>query len=902
MHHRFLWTLCVVVVCQLLVGCNGGATSSSPRVASINTPRDSVAASLGGSMSAEQLAAGRAALEAKRRKIDRDGPKSFDQPAEALAFFLAQRVKPGEDYPMQYVLDTQRLIRDREMEIEGERGGDIAGITSWSSIGPGNVGGRTRAIVINPEDPNIMYAAGVDGGVWKSIDAGATWSSGDDMMLNLAVCSLVMDPTNPDVLYAGTGEGVYASSLFVRGLGIFKTVDAGETWTQLEGTVDESVPYGAFYYVNKLVISPNDNNRIYAATRFGVWRSTDAGETWSIVLSNPRYNTDAQTTLGCTAGCTDLDVRDENGQDFLLAAFGTFERDGLYRSADGGDTWSRWDDAPLAQGRMTIAFAPSDSSIVYLCMANRIGKLVDVFRSSDGGVTWEPRVDMNSLTGPWLLSNLILATGCLEGGTYHQGWYDNIIAVDPIDPDIVWVGGIDMFRSDDGGRNFGIAAYWIFYQDLMDPPPYQLHPDHHEIVFHPDYDGITNQEMFVGNDGGIFRTQNARAATSIEDCPLPGDDPLPEIIWERMNSGYAVTQYYHGSASQTDDRYIGGAQDNGTSLVESRDTPDSWTMIFGGDGGYTAIHPTNSDIMYVEYQGFPTIYKTTNGGQSWVYASGGITDTDGLFITPFAMDPNDPRRMWTGGRRPWRMSNGSTWQLAGPNIPSGNRISAIGIAPSASDVVYLGFNNGYVVRSENALDVSPTWDARSGGLPIGNWVSSVAVDPQNPDIAYCTYSNFDIDHIYKTTNGGVDWVPIDGIGFEGVPDIPVHWLAVRPCNSDHLYAATELGVFASSDAGLTWLPANEGLAHCRVESLDFQNDGDTLVAFTYGRSAFVADLEPCERCLADFDGNGTVDTLDVLMFLAAWSLGEPDADFNDDGLIDTRDVILFLGVWVAGCP
>lgn len=902
MRPRLSTALCAVTFsCQFLCGC-AGESAPSPRVAPSGDPgRSEAAAPLIGRLSAERLAAGWSALEAKRRQVDREGPKSFDQPAEALEFFLAQRVRPGEDYPMRHVLDTQRLIRAREAELDRGRSGGPAGLTAWSSIGPGNVGGRTRAIVINPENPTIMYAAGVDGGVWKSTDAGASWSSTDDMMLNLAVCSLVMDPTDPDVLYAGTGEGFYASSVFVRGLGVFKTIDAGATWTQLENTVNDSVPSGAFQYVNKLVVSPNDNTRLYAATRFGVWRSTDAGDHWSIVLSNPRYNTEAQTTLGCNTGCTDIEVRDDGGQDFLLAAFGVFERDGLYRTADGGDTWTRWN-TPASQGRMTIAFAPSDPSVAYVCMANRQGKLVDVYRSLDGGLSWEPRVDKTTPTGPWLLSNLILATGCLEGGTYHQGWYDNIIAVDPVDPDVVWVGGVDMFRSDDGARNFGIAAYWIFYLDLFDPPPYQLHPDHHEIVFHPDYDGVTNQTMFVGCDGGIFRTQNARAATSLEDCPLPGDEPLPEIVWERSNNGYAVTQYYHGTASKSDDRYLGGAQDNGSSLGQSRDTPDEWAMVFGGDGGYTAINAADSDIMYVEYQGFPTIQKSTNGGRSWTNGSIGITDTDGLFVTPFAMDPSDPLRMWTGGQRPWRMSNGSTWQLAGPNIPSGDRISAIAVAPSTSDVVFLGFNNGYVARSVNALDASPTWALRSGGLPIGNWVSSVAVDPQDPDIAYCTYSDFNIDHIYKTVNGGASWAPIDGIGFEGVPDIPVHWLAVRPCNSDHLYAATELGVFASGDAGQTWAPANEGLAHCRVESLDFQHDGDTLVAFTHGRSAFVADLEPCERCLPDFDGDGVVDTRDVIVFLAAWNLGEPGADFNGDGRIDTRDVVLFLNAWVAGCP
>ncbi|MCB9846056.1 MAG: hypothetical protein H6811_08735 [Phycisphaeraceae bacterium] len=857
-------------------------------------------------LSDRHLALAHDALDAKRRRLDERGPKSFDQPGEAREFFLAQRVAPGQDYPARHVHDVLAQVRARESEL-GPR--DLpGGISSWQSIGPGNVGGRTRAIVFNPQDPDIVYAAGVDGGVWKSINGGEHWFPTDDFMANLAVCALAIDPTNPDVIYAGTGEGYYASPfglthpVFARGLGIFKSVDAGATWTHLQGTISD-VPEGAFSYVNKIVISPTDPSRIYAATRFGVWRSLDAGETWSAVLRNPRYMQGQPASLGCITGCTDLAIRSDRDPDVLFATFGVFERDGLFRSNDGGTTWVRYNTG-ANQGRMTLAFAPSDNDVLYLLMAdngqgNPTGKLVQVYRSTDGGNSFQARVNMNSLTGPWLLSNLILATGCQPGGTYSQGWYDNIIAVDPVDPDVVWVGGVDMFRSDDGAQNFGIAAYWIFYRDLFNPRPYQLHPDHHVIVFHPHYDGGENQTMLVGCDGGIFRTRNARAATSIEDCPLPGDDPFPEIVWERMNNGYAVTQYYHGTASKLDDKFLGGAQDNGTSLGQSRDDPDGWSMVFGGDGGYTAISSADSNVMYVEYQFFPTIQKSVNDGLTFSPAFDGITDTDGLFVTPIAMDHEDPNVLWTGGRRPWRTTNGAAlWQAAGPDIPGGDRISAIGIAPTNGNVVYLGFNNGYVARSTNALSASPTWSLVSAGLPIGAWVSSVTVDPEDPNTAYATSSTFGVNHIHRTNNGGASWYSIDGIASDGVPDIAVHWLAVRPCDSDQLYAATELGVFASDDAGETWRPANTGLAHTVVESLDFQ-DQNTLVAFTYGRSAFIADLDPC--CPADIDGDGDADGDDFFAYLDLFANGDGRADLDQDGDRDADDFFLYLDLFAQGC-
>ena len=808
----------------------------------------SSAALVASALSSVQVHSGLDAVERKRAKLAREGPKSFDQPQRAMQFYLDQRLAPGEHrLPIDHLRSELDQLRLREESSAWKaRLHGPGGIDAWTALGPGNVGGRTRALVIDPNAPDVMYAAGVAGGIWKSVDGGASWNVSDDLMLNLAVCSLAIDPQDSAVLYAGTGEGYFLSDVFVRGLGIFKSADAGATWNQLAGTVS-GVPAGAFDYVNKLVVSPNDSNRIYAATRTGVWRSSNAGQTWSVVLSNPQYLSSPPTSNGSLVGCTDLVIRSDRNPDMLFAAFGSQDSDGLFRTFTGGDTWQAYT-VGANQGRMTIALAPSDNDIMYVLMADNgvgapIGQLVNVFRSANGGDTFTGQVDFASLTGPWLLSNLILATGCVPGGTYSQGWYDNVIAVDPVDPDIVWVGGVDLFRSSDAGQNFEIPGYWVFYQSDP-PPPFYVHPDHHTLVFHPQYDGTTNQIMYVGNDGGLFRTANARAATSLEDCPLPPDQPLPEIVWEDLNHGYGVTQFYHGDCARDADVFIGGAQDNGTNRVQAADTPDDWELIYGGDGGYVAIDPTNSQVVYVEYHDFPTIRKSTDGGDSFVPAVNGITDTDGIFITPFAMDQANPAVLWTGGRRPWRTSDGAaSWQPVGPDFAGPDKISAIAAAPSNGNVVYLGFTNGYVARTSNGLAPSPTWSIFTNGL-IGAWVSSVAVDPVDPNVAYCTYSNYGVPHVLRTLDGGQSWSSIDGISFAGVPDIPVHWIAVRPCNSQQLYAATELGVFASDDGGASWQPANAGLAHTVVESLDFQDD-DTLVAFTHGRGAFLTNLEPC---------------------------------------------------------
>lgn len=799
-----------------------------------------------------------AALKRKHAKVQRKAAQRFDQPQEAREFFVQQRHPRGQmELPVKHLHTELTKLKRREKNLAFKDGGRSlpGGIDSWNTIGPGNIGGRTRTIVIDPTNPDTMYAAGVTGGIWKSFDGGANWNPTDDLLPNLAVSTIVMDPTNPNVLYAGTGEGFFASWAKHRGLGIFKSTDAGATWNLLAGTV-EGVPEGAFYFVNKLVISPNDPSRIYAATMTGVWRSVDAGQSWSVVLRNPWVLSSppgVPATNGCSVGCTDLTVRPDSDPDVLWAAFGSFQPDGLYRSDDGGDSWVEYQTAP-EQGRITIAIAPSDNDRMYLLMAQNqsasLGKLYTVFRSDDGGDSWYSSLDFSHPFSEWLLSYVAIATGCFEHPViYSQGWYDNIIAVDPVDPDIVWVGGIDSYRSDDGGQTFGLAGYWFFYMEDVVPPTY-IHPDNHAITFHPDYDGTTNQIMFVGNDGGIFKTTNARAATTQDECAIaPDPGPPPDIAWESCNNGYGVTQFYHGDSASDVDMFAAGAQDNGSSRVTATDTPNSWNMIFGGDGGYVAIDPTNSQRMFVEIQGFPQIRVSHDGGETFELAVDGITDTDGLFITPFVMDQSNPEVMWTGGGRPWRTTDGAVlWEPAGPNLASAGRISAIAIAPSDSSVVYVGFEDGYIARTTNALDPLPDWTLYTNGLYQWGWISSVAVDPAEPDVSYCTYSTYGISHVLKKNRGSSVWSPIDGSGSSTIPDVPAHWIAIRPCNTEQLYVGTELGVFASDNAGLTWEPVNNGAAHTIVETLDFKDD-NTLVAFTHGRGVFVAELDPCAEPL-----------------------------------------------------
>lgn len=784
------------------------------------------------------------AFAQKNEKYQTRGPKPFDNPDKAIQFFLEQRLADGMDqYPVDLLEAAHQQMRLAEQAVQ-RRGGELPGdLAGWQEIGPGNIGGRTRAIAINPENPDILFAGGVAGGVWKSVDAGQFWVPTGDSLPNLAVTDIVIDPLDSNVMYFSTGEGFFNGDA-VRGLGIFRSTDAGDTWEQLANTSNSN-----FFYVNKLAIAETTIDgepgvEIIAAARSGVWRSIDNGQTWNALITNPFQTVQpgVQVATGSGVGFTDVAI----GDDYVLAAAGSFSTDGVYRAERGSGSWTNVLNEN-DQGRATISISPTDPDIIYLGVATadgndtEAGRFKNVFRSLDGGLTWSERTNLANETNQLLFSNLPFGNGCFGFQFFSQGWYDNIIKVDPVDPNIVWIGGIDLFRSDDGGQNFQLASYWYF--DPTDPN--YVHADHHALVFHPDYNGTTNQILYSGSDGGLARTDNARDVLTINTCPVFSPEPLPQVTWTQLNNNYGVTQFYHGDVAREQDIFIGGTQDNGTLRGNTRDVMVDWDRIFGGDGGYVAIDPFNSNVVYAETQNFPRIRKSVDGGENFQLAVEGITDEDGLFITPFAMDQNNPEILWTGGSRIWRTTNGAaSWERIGNRLAGNVPISAIGISPGTSDVVYIGYANGAIARSTNASAEGASFEIVSESFqnPIG-FISSIAVDPTDPNTVYATVSSFGVPHVWRSTDGGTNWNSIDGIGLDGIPDIPVNVLAIRPTNSQQLYAGTDIGVFVSDDFGATWSPASSGMANTVVEWLDFR-DRDTIVAFTHGRSAFLADLTP----------------------------------------------------------
>ena len=764
-------------------------------------------------------------------------PKRYDKPKEALDFYIEQRLPlgvtslPVEKYSSalpkinamnHFSLKTSQVIEDYSPTLNAPDGQNQE-LGEWQELGPGNIGGRTRALVIHPTETDIMYTAGVAGGVWKSDNAGESWQPLSDLATNLAVTTLSLDPTNPDVIYAGTGEGFFNSDA-LRGDGIFKSTDAGVTWEQISSTASNE----HFHYTNKVVHSPNDNQRLYAATRSGVQRSNDGGETWENIY----------VPTGTAAGCLDLTVTADEGNDVLLTACGSFLEGGVHRSADNGTTWEAVLDFP-EQGRTTLAVAPSDKNIVYALVASvsNFG-MHGVYKSTDMGATWEATVTFDTADdfSKLLLSNTVygLFPQCGYGNDsvyFNQGWYDNIIAVDPVNPDVVWTGGIDLFRSDDGGKSFAPTSIWWFD---MDNDQY-AHADQHTIVFHPDYDGEENKTMFVGNDGGIQRTDNTDGdrLNVTQACGTTNDYQDSLVNWTTLNNGYAVTQFYHGTVMPDGDAYFGGTQDNGTLLGEDGGLND-WQEILGGDGGWTAVDPSNPDIIFAETTNL-SLRKSVDGGETFTPATNGIKNEGFPFITRFEMAPSDPQTLWIGGSQLWRTKDqADNWVAGSARLDSS--VMSIAISPNSTSAVAAGTRLGYIYVNYDADNTDGTSQWQATQISSGT-VSAIAFDPNNDQTIYATMSSFGVPHIWKTTDGGQNWSVID----DGLPDIPFTSVVVDPNDSNRVIVGSDLGVFVSTDAGESWMADGSGLANTNIAKLVIKDK--ELFAFTHGRSVYKVDMK-----------------------------------------------------------
>ena len=703
------------------------------------------------------------------------------------------------------------------------------GQINWTEIGPGNVGGRINTIWIDPSNAQHLIVGAAGGGLWQSNDGGGSWSAVSEFPGSLAVGAIAQLPNG--TLLAGTGDEF---NEFQPGSGMLMSTDGGNTWSPVADTAPQS--NNNFWSVI-LSIATNSSGVALASTWGGIARSTDGGNTWTQVWP----------TAGSVNASDDV-VFDPNNPNSAVA---DNENGGVVYSTNAGATWSAATGLPGTTGaRTALSFDPSVAGSVYALVDNNNGSSPsgEVFHSTNGGQSWT----LLAGTGAFVNAVSKSAVGALCDNSFSgspvecQGGYDNVILVEPhasgTQPTIM-VGGIDIFSSTDGGSS------WTMSGEAYSNSNY-LHADQHAFAY-----SASSSTLYVGNDGGFYRQ-------------------LPLGNWLAQNSGLADTQFYaisgHQGVTAAKNTAGGtpitpitaGAQDNGTQLYRGYSNggapqPDDWIAIFGGDGGQTEVDPVDGDYLYGEYTNLSLFYSDT-GSTAQQYNSE-PPDTAGQnanFIAPFALVPNgsaSATQMLAGGASLWLGSNiqtaNPTWTAVNgsgmpANTANSNYVSAIAIDPANSSDVWVGYNDGEVWHSTNALGGSPSWtQCGAGTLPSGRPVESFWIVPGQPNTVYVTYLGFKAtssdDNVWVSSNAGSSWT---GIG-TGLPPGPVYSLVTHPAYPQILYAGSLTGVYTSIDGGQSWYASSQGPANISVNQLSWFDTSTpsqpVLLAATDGRGAWL---------------------------------------------------------------
>ena len=659
-----------------------------------------------------------------------------------------------------------------------------SGIGQWTPEGPFNGNpiegiGRINVIAFHPTLTNVVFAGAPSGGLWKSSDNGSTWSTNTDLLPNLGVSGIAIDPMHPDTMYIATGDRD-ASDTYT--IGVLKSTDGGETWNPT-GLTFQLTNYAR---ITGLVIHPTQTQNLVASTRSGIYRTTDGGATWSI-----------------TQGGSFQSLTSVPGAPHLLYS-GTSSNGKVWFSRNFGQTWTMVTGSmglpANGPARCEVATTAADTNYVYALFGANNNGLFGVYRSTNKGLNWSQMHGASPNLLDWS------TTGNGSGG---QAWYDLAIAVSPLNKEELLVGGVNVWRSNNGGASFALSGHWFGGGGAS-----YVHADHHWLTFRPG----TN-EIWSGNDGGVDVSPNGGLANS----------------WQARNNGLAITQYYKIATTPTNTSWtLGGTQDNGTHLNKT-----SWTRVRGGDGMDCGLDPSNELVMYASiYYGDFT--KSNNGGSNFNAPFNLPPSGSGNWVTPFLVSQHNGNVLYAGFTRVWKSTNAgmSFAATTSSNLLGTDNIDVLAESPSNPDVLYVGINQ-YLFRS---MDGGATFTQHSGGAG-SHVITGIAVDPLDPLHIVVSRSGYVAGQkVYESYNGGVSYSNISG----SLPNIPANAVAFEPGSSNLIYVGTDLGMFVRNNVLGDWVPFNAGLPNVIVNDIEILTQPRIVRIGTYGRgiwqSPFASDL------------------------------------------------------------
>jgi photosystem II stability/assembly factor-like uncharacterized protein len=691
--------------------------------------------------------------------------------------------------------------------------------SKWKLTGPSNIGGRVRELAPDPTTKGVVYMAAATGGIWKSTDSGQTFSYAWDASYPQSMGAVAVD--DKGTVWAGSGEPDNGGGSAYYGDGVYKSTDGGKTWTNMGLTKSGSIGH--------IAIDPTDRNRIFAAAQGrlhdtkgerGLYLTTDGGKTWDEVIPG----------LKDTVGAIDVAIDPANPKIVLATTWDKIRDEQsriygkgskLYRSDDGGKTWKDKQKPPLPVsyddptkppadtyvGRMGIGFSESDPKIVYLISTTSAGNFNGFFVSKDAGDSWK-------------------AVGATTGGVLQQitggfAWWFGRVWVDPTDSKHVFVAGVSLAESTNGGETWTTSA--------------SVHADQHALAWDP----FVKNRAYLGNDGGFYRSDdNAHATGAWFKTPK-----LP------------TSQFYAMDSSLQHNKYLnGGTQDNNSlkSWQADGSVTGNWVAYVGGDGMMNRIDPEDDRYYYgcSQYGGCRAF--TPNGGFTI-----GIPGPRVNWVAPLEFQLTDTKILYGGGNLLHRMDISKTppsWETISPDLSNGQSprggtafatITAIGSSNKDKDLLYAGTDDGNLWVSHNASAAASKvkWKKIKSPAVPQRWVTRVTVSPYKSKIAAATFSGWkwgeSSPHVALTKNNGKTWKDISG----DLPSAPVTDVIWSPKHDDWMYVSTDVGVFVTHNMGKHWRKIGTNLPMVPVLDIDIQPQTGTLYAATYGRSIWQTSIK-----------------------------------------------------------
>ena len=691
----------------------------------------------------------------------------------------------------------------------------INGGGNWTSSGPttNNSGysgtGRLNCVTFHPSDVNTFWVGAPAGGVWKTTNGGANWTvlTDDNDVLGVSTIALHPNYINNQTLFIGTGDRDGGSIWTLsggqsndnNGIGILKSTDDGNTWaaTGLSFTTDQKVT------INEILIDPNNASIMVAATSEGIYKSSDAGVNWVLnTIDNFNY--------------IDLDFRPGDFSTIYASTKEYWNDSKIYKSTDSGDNWSEVLSV-TAGGRIQLAVSANNPSIVYALAANNSSGLKGIYKSINSGNLFSivyAGSDDDSLinnTNHGLLNYFCDGSGSNEG----QGSYDLCLAADPNNANIIFLGGVNTWKSSDGGISWNNSNMWNSgsYHNSCGSP--EVHADKHYLIFQNG-----SSTLFECNDGGIYKTINSGAN------------------WTDLTGDMSISQLYRiGASSITKNEVIAGLQDNGTKLFSS----NNWSDVKGGDGMECLIDFTDDNVQYGTYVN-GQLDITTDHWVNQISISDNIPGGEnGAWVSPYVIDPVNNQTIYIGYEEVWKsVDRGNNWtEISNLNISG--KIRSIAISESNNQFLYIA-NQDTIWKTTNGGN---SWTDITGNLPTGtNHITYIAIKNNDPNTVWVTFGNYNSDKFYQTIDGGVSWTDIS----TGLPPIPTMTIVQNKDNTteNELYVGTDIGVYQKIGAN-NWTPFCSGLPNVVVAELEIyydpiNSDSNKLWAGTFGRGLWSSNL------------------------------------------------------------